>query len=224
MLSQCRSPTAAPTDPSTLHRLSPPSLAFLAPGLLHQLGNQLFAIQGSAQLLPEDAVTLRPRILAAVQRGNETLRVLRALLGDAMSPRLPLAQALEPLLQVARVSLRERGHRLEAPGSPADGGMVDGAAVVAGTAHAISLLVELVPSGVAGTFSVQGAMTAGAATVAIRFAPAAGSLPFPLATEEVRLRLERDRAGSSKHPSCRAIVAGVELSFPDTATAFGSEA
>ncbi len=104
------------------------------------------------------------------------------------------------------------------------GAAVDSAAVVEATAHALSLLVDLVPAGVTGTFSVQGATTAGGATVAIGFLPAAGSLPFPLATEELRARLEQPRASAPKRPSCRVLAAGVELAFPHAGASLGQEA
>jgi hypothetical protein len=203
-----------------LHRLPTSSLAFLAPGLLHQLGNQLFLVQGCAQLLPEASTDIRASILAAAARGGETLRLLRALVGDPVPQRLPLAQALAPLVDVARVSLREHGHQLTVPASAAaDATPVDAGVALAYTAQALCLLVGVVPAGVTGRFSVATGTAAAAALVTVRFEPAAGSLPFPLATAEIGARLQQDarcagRAESPQHPSCRPLPTGLELRFP----------
>jgi len=213
-----------------VHRVTTSSLSFLAPGLLHQLGNQLFAVQGSAQLLPEQAVELRTRILAAAARGGETLRLLRALLGDPAAPRLPLERALAPLLDVARVSLRERGHQLAAASTPGAGGIpVEAGAVLEWTAQALCLLADAVPAGVTGRFTVATGMAPAGAVVAVCFEPVAGSLPFPLGQADVRDRLEQEarragRAGRANGPTCRSVAAGLELTFPSAPSATNLEA
>lgn len=207
-----------------MHRLPPQTLAFLAPGLLHQFGNQLFAIQGSAQLLPDPSGELRSRILGATARGSETLRVFRAVLGDAAPLRLPLRRALEPLLDVARVPLRERGHRLECRGEPSAAHPVDAGAVVAATADTLCALVEEVPSGAVGTFTLELGGTPTAVTVLLQFAQAAGSLPFPLAFDDVVQRLRRFHAAGANGPSYRHLDAGVELTFPQAVASFHHEA
>lgn len=208
-----------------MHRQPIPSLAFLAPGLLHQLGNQLFAVQGSAQLLPDDAVNLRARILAAADRGSETLRVLRALLGDPAPLRLPLERAMAPLLDVARVALRERGHRLDWRSTPAAAGVaVDAGVVVERAAQTLCLLVEVVPEGTTGTFVFEGAATAPATVLRLCFEPASGSLPFPLPVGEVRERLQRATALAPNAPSCRQLGSGIELTFSRAATSAAQEA
>lgn len=202
-----------------LHRLPTSSLAFLAPGLLHQLGNQLFAAQGSAQLLPDAETEHKARILAALARGGEALRLLRALLGDASTPQLPLGKALAPLLEAARVSLRERGHQLAVAPPVGTDPLVDAAAVLDWTAEALCLLADVVPTGVTGSFALASRAAADGAVVTIRFERAAGSLPFPLANvlvcEQVAQHAaRRGGAGVTRHPSCRPVPSGLELAFP----------
>jgi hypothetical protein len=207
-----------------VHRLPPQTLAFLAPGLLHQFGNQLFAIQGNAQLLPDSTGDLRAKILAAAARGGETLRVFRAVLGDAAPLRMSLARAIEPLFEVARVPLREHGHRLDCRGGGDEAHTVDAVAVVAAAATALCALVEEVPSGAIGTFGFELGSTSTAATVAVRFAPVAGCLPFPLAVDSVVQRLRRVLPAGPNGPSCRHLEAGVELAFPHAVASFQREA
>lgn len=194
--------------------LSDAGLAFLAPGLLHQLGNQLFALQGFAQLMADDAGPLRERMLAAVARSGEMLRVLRTALGDAAPVRLQLEAALEPLVDMVRVALRERGHQVQ--WSTTLGGRsipVDAGAVVAAVARGAHLLAGAVPDGMVGVFALVGDEIDDRAVIRIRFTPAAGALPFPLTTDALAAACTNAVADAGEG-TCRPIADGIELSFP----------
>lgn len=89
------------------------SLAFLAPGLLHQLGNLLLTIQGNAHCMAETAAPReRQAILAASVRGAAALGVLRQLLGDGTRELAPVDRLFAQVLELSRTSLREAGHTL----------------------------------------------------------------------------------------------------------------
>ncbi|MDA0934970.1 MAG: hypothetical protein O3C51_16090 [Planctomycetota bacterium] len=90
-------------------------MAFLAPGLVHALGNHLFAIQGSAHVLKEGKAGLRERgtILEASNRAQQALDILRLLATPDEEP----ASVEQPgvlltqLAPLCAVPLRERGLR-----------------------------------------------------------------------------------------------------------------
>jgi hypothetical protein len=90
-------------------------MAFLAPGLVHALGNHLFAIQGSAHVLKEGKAGLRERgtILEASNRAQQALDILRLLATPDEDP-APVEQPgvlLTQLAPLCAVPLRERGLR-----------------------------------------------------------------------------------------------------------------
>ncbi len=196
--------------------LNADSLAFLAPGLVHQLGNHLFALQGQAQLLPEAHAELRQSMLAAVARSGEVVRLLRAIVGDPAPPRLPPEQALAPLLEVARVALRERGHQLVWHGAHSGGSdQADAATVVVATAQALTALVAALPDGLTGTFTVECDTSPAATILRVRFTARAGALPFPLGLDGIDARLAAAAAGAARgQVTWRGRADGIELSFP----------
>lgn len=91
-------------------------LEFLAPGLVHSLGNHLFAIQGCAHVLREGQVSQRQRatILEAATQAESALDVLRLLgSGESIERREQAGVLLARLAPICRVPLRDRGLRLE---------------------------------------------------------------------------------------------------------------
>jgi hypothetical protein len=103
-------PVSQPTIPS-----DGDLMAFLAPGLVHALGNHLFAIQGSAHVLKEGKAGLRERgtILEASTRAQQALDILRLLATPDEEP-APVEQPgvlLTQLAPLCAVPLRERGLR-----------------------------------------------------------------------------------------------------------------
>ncbi len=82
----------------------PELLEFLAPGLLHGLGNALFRIQGHARLLGSE------EILAACHSAVETVEIYRQVLDPALpAQRTAAGPLLRDLASLLRAHLRERG-------------------------------------------------------------------------------------------------------------------
>ncbi|MCA8967101.1 MAG: hypothetical protein KDC48_19635, partial [Planctomycetes bacterium] len=94
-------------------------MALLAPGVVHQLGNVLFTIQGHAQL-GMTGQGERDAVLRATRRGGDTVRLLRALLGDPIPQPIDVDALLQQVVDLARVAMREHGRLLEVlpPESP----------------------------------------------------------------------------------------------------------
>ena len=92
-----------------------PLLEFLTPGLLHSLGNHLFAIQGNAQVLGiKEAEIARERraILEAAGKAQATLDIIRCLSGEELEQGAEQAgMILRRLCDVSGVPLREAGLR-----------------------------------------------------------------------------------------------------------------
>jgi hypothetical protein len=91
-------------------------LEFLAPGIVHALGNHLFAIQGCAHVLRDGTVARRERttILEAATQAEHALDVLRLLAADPLTgPRSEQPGVLlARLAPLCRVPLRDRGLQL----------------------------------------------------------------------------------------------------------------
>lgn len=175
-------------------------LAFLAPGLVHQFGNLLLTIQGhSLHLAPEAGAVSRAKtvILNACDRGAGSLRILRHLLGGSAPEQAHSHDALALLVELLRIPVREAGHTLDdVTADDGDGQLVSLDAFVPLTVALVRILVGGVPHGVRG--EVRLALAPGAALALVAtFRPAAGSLPFPLATEAAlrQLRAETARRG-----------------------------
>ncbi|MHC5062873.1 MAG: hypothetical protein ACYTG5_02730 [Planctomycetota bacterium] len=92
-----------------------PLLEFVSPGILHSLGNQLFAIQGNAQVLgikEEDIARERSAILSAAKAAQESLDILRCLTGDNTdSEKAQVGVLLRRVCEACKVPLREAGLR-----------------------------------------------------------------------------------------------------------------
>jgi hypothetical protein len=209
-----------------LDPVRPDTLAFLAPGLLHQLGNVLFTIQGNAQTLadPRDGGGReRAAILAASERGGQALRLLRCLLGDPAAPPVQAGVVLTQLGDLLRVPLREVRQLLElrhtAAQTPVFVAPTDFCIAVA---EALRSLVTILPTGVHGTL-VLDLCDHGPrhATVRVLFAPPAGALPFPLDVGELLARYATGQLRTHSRPVVRAHAMGLELVFP---AAGGSQA
>lgn len=194
----------------------PESLAFLAPGLLHHLGNVLFTIQGNAQAFgPVDGAVSRElaAVLAAVERGSHALRVLRGLLGDPAAPQVDARSLLEQLADLLRVPVREARQSFELRQSARPlSVLVDPSEFCRTVVDLLHGLVAILPNGVHGTVVLdlfdQGE---GHVTVRVAFQPPAGSLPFPIAVDDVRQRLQQDlqRSRSAARVSCHGMALDV---------------
>jgi len=207
-----------------LHSACPHTLAFLAPGFVHQFGNLLFVVQGNAQALGQQGEGLRERgaILAAVERGGNALRVLRCLLGDPALAPAPADELLAQVGELLRVPLREARHALELV--PADAAPhVEPRSFCAAVLEAVRGLVGVVPAGVQGTVALGPVAAAPhGVTVRVSFQVPAGTLPFPLASAEVAAALGGARPDG--WPDVRARGSGLELVFADRGVVAGPRA
>ncbi len=162
----------------------PAAIAFLAPGLVHQFGNLLLTIQGHAlQLDRPPAAGLgraQQAILQASDRGGVSLRILRILLGEPGELQAPAAQLLEMFGELARVPVREAGHRLDLLGDSAAGYQITANEFFPNVTAAVLEVLAAVPHGVRGRLHIELAGARGCVDADIRFVTEAGNLPFPL--------------------------------------------
>lgn len=196
---------------------NPETLAFFAPGLLHQFGNLWLSIDGHASLLGGPADELertRTALLGVTREGRACLDVMRFLAGEPSTARRPLVRVLDELVAVARVPLRERQYAIVMHEAGAHGdAAVDPACVVVMTAEAIRRLVDALPPGATGTIVVgSGGDADGAPRVLVYFEATPGTLPFPLA--ENALPAIGELAASQRSPvACEPCRGGFSLRF-----------
>lgn len=196
----------------------PDTLAFFAPGLLHQLGNVLFTIQGNAQVSRQDGTEAgreQKAILGAVERGADALRILRCLLGDAAAPPALVGVLLGQVAELMRVPVREARHNLDVRHSAARiPVLVDPSDFCIAVLEGMRVLVAILPTGVHGTIVLDLCdLGERHATVRVCFQPPSGTLPFPLAVEELLIRLGAARLRLRAHPTLRSHAMGVEMVF-----------
>ena len=190
-------------------------LALLAPGVVHQLGNVMFTIQGHAQL-GAGAAMEHDAILRAARRGSETVRLLRALLGDAVPIPVGLDTLLEQVAELVRVSLREQGRQLQLLPSehPGANWNVD----LHTTAPLLLLALQQFALALPPVASVLTMRRCGAANesprVRLAYVCGEGQLPFPLAGADLLSAI----AAAAKRRGVQVVVrlrdAGLELSLP----------
>jgi hypothetical protein len=176
--------------------------AFFLPGLVHQFGNLLLTVQGHVLHFDEQGVKrMQDAVLGVVQRGSASLQVARALLGEQAGATGLGLELAKQLVDLGRVPARERGVSLEMHGEdPTEAIWVAAEPFILAFGEALRRWIQSVPSGSTGTVTVnyQGDGTGGA-VVHLGFLPAAGSLPFPLAADEVVRSMARqfDESGGS---------------------------
>jgi hypothetical protein len=202
-----------------VHRSTADTIAFFAPGLVHQFGNLLLTIQGHALNLgaAEDQLERsRDAILGASDRGVVTLRLLRHLLGEPTSAPVDAFALGEQLAELARVPVREAHQLLEwqRPKAAPSRCLVEVGDFVPLVAETLRSLVSQVPHGVQGTISVALAPAASDVHVLIRFRPEAGSLPFPLALDRLAAEVAATGRRSGWRGQCRAIGHSLECTIP----------
>ncbi|MCA8948819.1 MAG: hypothetical protein KDE27_04910 [Planctomycetes bacterium] len=189
---------------------SPETVAFVAPGLVHRLGNAIFTVQGHAQL--PDRPIPRDTVLAAANRGGRALAVARTLLGSTFEPPADPLELLEVLVDLTRIPFREAGHTLELTRGAA-ARTVDPGTFCPAIVEALRAFHEVLPRGQKGVLRIAVAADAGDLAVRIGYAAAAGELPFPLAIPELRQRLHQRLANRPRRPRLELAGAALELGF-----------
>lgn len=187
-------------------------LAFLAPGLVHHFGNLLFVLQGHVlQADPRDATAPLAAIAGNVDRGAVALRVWRHLLGDGGPEPGHAGRTLREVAELARVGVREAGHRLDADGCEAAELVVDLAAFVPAVVAALRACLAAVPPGVPTLAVVRWRKEDD--VLAIDVQPEPGSLPFPFPAGAV-LAGWSDRARAGQWPYAASQTArGLQLAI-----------
>lgn len=169
------------------------ALWYLAPGLLHQLGNALFTVHGRARLLADGlgaddgAGTDARAIVDGAARAQQTLAVLRWLCGEAGPEPQPVAAVLPALADTLRVPLRDRGIELrhDASTDPKQLAVVPTpfCRLVIAACQAMSQSASASP---AGALVLQADADGAHVLLSLSLVQAPGALPFPL--EHTRLQ------------------------------------
>lgn len=155
----------------------------VAPGVVHQLGNVLFTLQGRAQLLP--AGNGRDQMLDAVRRAQEAAQVLRWAIGDGMDQPVAAGVAVPRILDAMRTGYRERGIALQCTHASGDAA-VDPILLTRLLASACQALTQGLPGG---SLSVQCREDQGTLWIGLEVLVAPGSLPFPIQAERLAAEL-----------------------------------
>lgn len=160
-------------------------IGFVAPGLLHGLGNSLFAIQGHAQMLRgtgADVSREKGAILTASEKAKHALDVIRYLLGDAASEQPPHAGILlRRLFDTMRVPMRENGLRVRfVDDEQADPPRVDGVMLCQCVVQVLRTLAPDQPDGLQRTVLIELQRETNAVVVGLRVEPDPACLPFPV--------------------------------------------
>jgi hypothetical protein len=192
------------------------AISFLAPGLVHQFGNLLLTIQGQALALAPHAVDRgREAILTATDRGGATLRLLRYLLGEPGGGVHDAAGLCEQFAEVARVPVREAGYVLDwRPPHQTKAMPVDAGELIPLLTEGLRGLVLAIPAGAVGRVVLGCGTVDGMLCLRLQFQPAAGSLPFPLASEAAALAVAAAQRQHGWQGRCLPTPLGLELQLP----------
>lgn len=162
---------------------APAALWYLAPGLVHLLGNALFTVHGRVRLLtvgdPAQLADDCRAIADGVDRAHEALALLRWLVEDSRQTPVALDVVLRAVCDVARVPLRDHGLALELEAVPAMAALpVDPGPTCRLVVAVLRLLGTEHSGGAAG--QVRLTATAVGSEVLLRFAATAGhGAPLP---------------------------------------------
>ena len=130
---------------------------------------------------------MQDAVLSAVQRGGASLQVIRALLGEQTGATGSAGDLVMQVIELGRVPAREWGVSLELRGEDLKECLwVAAEAFVVACAEAVRRWILSIPSGSKGIVTVALKPDGtGGVHVQLGFEPAPGSLPFPMAAQEV---------------------------------------
>lgn len=197
---------------------SPDTASFFLPGLVHQFGNLLLTVQGHVLHLDEPGIQrMQEAVMGVVQRGSASLQVMRALLGEQTGAAGSAGDLIEQLVELGRVPSRERGITLELAETDeaAEPVWVAAEPFVLACAETLRRWMRSMPIGTSGKTTVTfRPAPAGGALVTLAFELAAGSLPFPMALQELADEIagELQPAGGTAHVP-QAPERAIELHF-----------
>jgi len=204
-------PRPSSTEPDSVRaRL----LDFLSPGIVHCLGNSLFAVQGHGRMLGShgpDVSRQREAILNGTQRAQRTLDFYRVILGERGRVRGQAGILLRHAGDILKVPLRENGLGFDLRhGARTTPVFVEAWDLYWPVAWAAASLVEQVPVGFDGSLvlDLEGQDQEG---VDLRVALDSDSalLPFPVPVGE--LCAELTRWAGSTGVRVRPVTGGIRL-------------
>ncbi len=160
-------------------------LEFLAPGLVHGLGNSVFAVRGGAHVLGKAGTsTARTRevVLEAAERTEHLLDVMRHLTAGGDQDKRPAGLLMRRLVDVLKVPLRDRGLRVSFhQGSHRSPVSVDAGRLTRSVCEAVLGVAQAMPTGVEALLRLDLIDEArGATTFSIDVEAQPTFLPFPL--------------------------------------------
>jgi hypothetical protein len=160
-------------------------LELMVPGLLHGMGNALFAIQARAQVMAaarapgteENGEGDTDGILPACRNASAVLDVLRLLTTAAgEEPSIPAGDALRGVLEPMRIGLRDASYSIEVDPAAFDAGdAVPHRLFVRAVGLAAAEICDAVPTGCRGVLQFR---WMGARVLRVAFVGAADQLPF----------------------------------------------
>ena len=211
------------TDDVTLGGAAPApgvdSLGFVLPGLVHALGNALFAVRGHVAILGQNGATPGER-QALARATDQALAVFDLLrLFDPVSAATVDLQAgvlLSRLAGALQVPLRERGIRLECTHtSTATPTKVHGGPCVRALVGAVAVLAEAAPAAWRGRFVID-LCQQDLQQVQLRITASAqrGCLPFAVAADSRLALLAEELAGAGVQLQVKPGEQGVLVTLP----------
>ena len=164
---------------------------FVAPGLLHRLGNSLFSIQGHAQMLRGTEAEIA-REKGAIQKASEkalnALQIFRYLIAEPDAAPAPQAGILlHRLCDYLRIPMRERGLSIQFEhGSSETPVGVNGTTLCQVVVGMLRHLVGALPCGFEGRVTID-LVSQGpdGLTLSLRVETSPSFLPFPVHLEDV---------------------------------------
>lgn len=176
------------------------SILLALPGLMHNLGNALFAIHGQAQRLGRsapDPEAGKAAILRAVSQAQGGLEVLRHLAEEAHRP-VQAGILLHRLCGILSIPARERGLRLDLHHSSRETPeSVDGSLLCRSVALTFAAILDGLPPGLSGSLDVDlVTQTDEHLDIVVRVRVEQGHLPFPLGLDSMIAELGERLRGS----------------------------
>lgn len=165
-------------------------LRFLMPGVLHHLGNALFAIQGHSQSLGSETPDLeaeKAAILRGADQAHGAVRVLAHLSGETTGQPVQGGILMHRLCEIVRVPLREGGLRLHLQhSSPETPEPVDGTVFCRTMTATLQAVLAALPTGFRGELGIDLAFQSTKfLDIRMRVRGDADTLPFPIYLDEV---------------------------------------
>jgi hypothetical protein len=193
------------------------ALGFLAPGLIHWLGNSLFAIQGHVQMLglrSQEPSRTVGEIMKGSRRAQHALDLLRHVVAEDGGTAVQVGTLLPRLCELLLVPLRDHGVRIEYRHSSHESPVAaSGAVLCLSVVEVVRMLVGRLPPAFRGELQVDLARQADWIELRLRLVHARDLLPFPYESGSFTAQLEAGLADLGARlraePDGRTLVLGI---------------